>query len=124
MEEGGVGDQHVSAVLSKLFTRHPQLLAGVIRHIGDKHKVLKEMKAKVESDVCNQIQAHLDSIAGPLYSLLNLTEREYQKLINALSWQYDYQRGKHRRIRFKYGSKMPRFMAYIKLREAKRQFMQ
>ena len=123
-EEDGTGVQHVSKVISKLFTRHPVVLAGVIQNIGDKHTAFKEMKAEVESGVCDQIQAHLDSIAGPLYSLLNLTEREYQKLINALSWEFDYEHGKHRRIRFKWGSKMPRFMSYIKLREAKKQFMQ
>ena len=123
-EDGGIGVQHVNAVLGKLFTRHPVVLAGVLQNIGDKHTVLKEMKAEVESAVCDQIQDHLDLIAGPLYSLLNLTEREYQKLINALSWEYDYEQGKHRRIRFKWGSKMPRFMSYIKLREAKRQFME
>ena len=122
-EEDSTGVQHVSKVISKLFTRHPVVLAGVIQNIGDKHTAFKEMKAEVESGVCDQIQAHLDSIAGPLYSLLNLTEREYQKLINGLSWEFDYEHGKHRRIRFKWGSKMPRFMSYITLREAKKQFM-
>ena len=72
----------------------------------------------------SKIQCHFDEIVGPLYSLLNLTEREYQKLINALSWKYDYNRGKHFRIRFKWGTKMPRLMSYIRLREAKRDFME
>jgi len=91
---GGDGIMHVHAVLSKLFNKHPKLLSGVVTDIGDTHKAFKDLKAGVEADMCMELQEHLDSIAGPLYALLNLTETGYQKLINSLSWKYDHEQAR------------------------------
>ena len=38
--------------------------------------------AEAESDTVDAIKAHMDTISVPLYSLLNLTERRYQDLID------------------------------------------
>jgi hypothetical protein len=121
--DGGEGSIHVHTVLSKLFNKHPKLLAGVVADIGDTHQAFKEAYAGVEAEVCGDLQDHLDSIAGPLYALLNLTETGYQKLINSLSWKYDHEQGRHRRIRFKWGTRMPRLMSQIAMRAAKQRFM-
>ena len=73
--------------------------------------------------MCGELQNHLDKLAGPLYALLNLTETGYQKLINSLSWKYDHEEGRHRRIRFKWGTRMPRLMSQLTMRAAKKRFM-
>jgi hypothetical protein len=83
--DGREGLIHVHKVLSKLVKRHPKILTGIINDIGNTHTEFKALKSEVETEVCKHIQDHLDSIAGPLYSLLNLTEIGYQKLINSLS---------------------------------------
>jgi len=54
---------------------------------------------------------------------LNLTETGYQKLINSLSWKYDHEQGRHRRIRFKWGTRMPRLMSQLSMRASKKRFM-
>ena len=68
---------HVHAVVSKLFIKHSNVLFGVIADIGDIHQALKSSKAGVEADMCKELQDYLDSFAGPLYALLNLTETRY-----------------------------------------------
>ncbi len=98
--DGGDGSMHVHAVLSKLFNKLPNVLSGVIANIGETHQDFKSSNTGVEADMCKELQDHLDSIAGPLYALLNLTETGYQKLINSLSWEYDYEQGRHRRDRY------------------------
>jgi hypothetical protein len=120
---GGEGTMHVHAVVSKLFNKHPKLLTGVIADIGDTHQAFKEAYVGVEVEMCGDLQHHHDSIAGPLYALLNLTETGYQKLINSLSWKYDHEQGRHKRIRFKWRTRMPRLMSQIAMRSAKQRFM-
>ena len=119
----GAEARATSAVLAKVFTKIPHIMTGVLDDIGDKHPSIKEMKKAVEKSVCDKIQDHLNAIVSPLYALLNLTERDYQKLVNALSWEYDVEHEKHRRIKFKFGTRMPRLMAHLGLRELKKKFM-
>ena len=114
---------YVSTLLSKLFNKNPKLLYGIVTEIGNAHQAFRDVKAEVEADVCGDIQQHLDKVAGPLYALLNLTETGYQKLINSLSWKYDHAQERHRRIRFKWGTRKPRLMSQHTMRAAKKRFM-
>jgi len=121
--DGGEGSMHVNVVLSKLLNKHPKLLTGVIAYIADTHQTFREAYAVVGAEVCGDLQGHLHSIAGPLYALINLTETGYRKLINSLSWKYDHEQGSRRRIRFKWGTRIPRLMSQIAMLAAKQRCM-
>jgi hypothetical protein len=97
--DGGEGLIHVYKVISKIVKKYLKVLTGIINDIRNTYTKFKALNSKVEEKVCKHLHDHLDSIAGSLYYLLNLTERGYQKLINSLSWHYHHQRRKHKRIR-------------------------
>ena len=120
---GGDGSRHVHVAWISLFNTHPMLLSGVIDDIDHLHKAFKILKAGLEADLCGELQDQLDSITGPLYALSNLSETGYHKLINSLSWKYDHEQGRHRRIRFKWGIRMPRLMSQMTMLVAKERFM-
>ena len=111
-----------SAVLAKVYSRLPHIMTGVLKDSKD-HPSIKQLGKAIEEAVRDGMQEHLDQIVAPLYALLNLTERDYQKLINAMSWEYDLEEDRHRRIKFGFGTRMPRLMAYQGLRALKKQFM-
>ena len=78
---------------------------------------------QAEEDTASAIKKHMDEIAVPLYSLLNLTERRYQDLINYWSNVFS-EAGEKTPFFLPLGTKIPKWMSKNKLLKAQRDFLQ
>ena len=76
-----------------------------------------------EIDTVAAIKEHMDEIAVPLYSLLNLTERRYQDLITYWSNVWDEQ-GERKPFFLPSGTKIPSWMSKNKLLRAQKEFLE
>jgi hypothetical protein len=124
LKEGGQGEEHACAMFSNLFKKYPLLWSGILKAMGDGNNQMKAIRADVEKNVAKQIMQHLDDIAAPLYAMLDLTEEQYQKLVNIMSWEYCHDEGKFVRMRFGEGrTEMPRFMHIHDIRASTKHFM-
>jgi hypothetical protein len=93
--------------------------------MGQGNNLIQSIRKDAEKNVATQIKQHMDDIAAPLYAMLNLTEEQYQKLVNAMSWEYCHDAEKMVRIRFCEGrTKMPRFMSIHGIRASTKNFME
>ena len=82
-----------------------------------------EATKMAEENAAGFIKKHMDQIAVPLYSLLNLTERKYQDLVDYWGNSFD-ENGKKHPFFLPLETKLPTWMSKNKLLSEQRNFMQ
>jgi hypothetical protein len=78
---------------------------------------------QAEENVVTAIKEHMDAIAVPLYSILNLSERKYQDLIDYLGHKFD-DGGDKTPFLLPLGNTIPRWVSKNKLLVEQHSFMQ
>ena len=116
--------------ISSFLAAHPDLSKAVFESTDNqlmkankKLWSLTKEEAATEKKAASYIQDYMDKMAMPLYSKLNMRERQYQDLVNFFLYEYDEDGNRHE-IQLPGGTKMPRWPSIHVVRQQQKEFLE